>query len=51
MTLRVPPANRHKNKQVPFGVDRFPALLSGQPKLELNEEHPNADGKDPASGE
>ena len=51
MTLRVPPANRHKNKQVPFGVDRFPALLSGQPKLELNEEHPNADRKDPASGE
>jgi len=51
MTLRVPSANRHKNKQAPFGVDRFPALLTGQPKLELNEEHPNADRKDPASVE
>lgn len=26
--------------QVPFGISRFPALLSGQPKLELNEEPP-----------
>ena len=51
MMLRFPPTNRHKNKQVPFGVNRFPALLSGQPKLELNAEHPNADGKDPASVE
>ena len=50
MTLRVPPANRHKNNQVPFGINRFPALRNGQPKLELNEENPNADGKDPASG-
>jgi hypothetical protein len=40
MMLRIPPANRHKNKQVPFGINRFPALLSGQPKLELNEEPP-----------
>ena len=51
MMLRFPPTNRHKNKQVPFGVNRFPALLGGQPKPELNEEHHDADGKDSASGE
>ena len=47
MMLRFPPTNRHKNKQVPFGVNRFPALLSGQPKLELNEEHPDVTEKIP----
>jgi len=42
----------HRNDpQVPLGVNPFPALLSSQPKLELNEEHSDADGKDPASGE
>jgi len=44
----------HRNDpQVPLGVNPFPALLSSQPKLELelNEEHSDADRKDPASGE